>query len=237
MDQINPKPVEPQPGLGFVPMPQAEDKLFPMAAALPMAIELPRFRHHSTFWPPLDQGRSSECVSYSIAGCLMASPVRQIRSRFTTEYLRDRYLWAQDNDEWPSREPSYYGTSVNAGCKAYRDAGFIASWYHAQSMNDVERWLLTERPIVVGVNWYRSFYSPDPKTALIKIAPNSPLDGGHAILVTGMNRERGLFRLQNSWGFNWRNSQYGRGWIEGETLERLLFQEWGDAVGIVEAPV
>lgn len=231
-EPTNPKPTEPTPGLGFVPMPQAEDARYPMAAALPRAVELPRFRHHSTFYPPLDQGSTSQCVSYSIAGALMASPVRQRRDQFHAGYLRDRYLWAQRNDEWAGEEPAYYGTSVNAGCKAYRDAGFISEWYHARSIEDCVRWVLTERPIVIGISWYSSFYAPDLKTGVIRIAPGSYVAGGHAVLLPGYNRERGLFRLQNSWGPDY--GQFGRAWIEAETLERLLFREYGDAVGIVE---
>jgi hypothetical protein len=230
---LNPKPREPMPGLGFVPMPQPEDAAFPMSAALPLAVELPRFKHWSSFWPPLDQGLTSQCVSYALAGALMASPVRQRRDRFTAAYLQDRYFWAQDADEWPGREPAYFGTSVNAGCKAYRDAGFITAWYHAQSIADCEAWVLMERPIVVGTNWRSGYYTPDPKTGVIR-NDNSRIVGGHAYLITGYNRERGLFRMQNSWGL-W--ASYGRAWIEAETMDRLLFHEWGDAVGIVEAPL
>jgi hypothetical protein len=204
-----------------------------MAAALPRAIELPRFKHHSTFWPPLNQELTSRCIVYDIGGVLMASPNRHRRDIFTPAYLADRYLWAQRNDEWPGEEPAYYGTSLNAGCKAFREVGLIDSWYHARSMSDVEAWILTKHPVSVGVTWYSSFDTPDPKTGIVTIAPGAFARGGHAFMVSGYNRETGLFHCQNSWGPGW--GIYGRFKIPYDVMERLLFQEWGDAVGIVEA--
>lgn len=232
----NPKPREPQPGLGFVPMPQPEDRLFPMAAALPVvaAEDLPRFKYHSIFWPPLHQDGTSQCTVYDIAGCLMASPIRHGRARFTPEFLADRYRWAQNNDEFPGDESTgLYGTSLNAACKAYREVGLIEAWFHAQTIADCEAWVLTKYPISVGVNWYDSFDNPDPKTGLIRIAPTARVRGGHAFMVHGYDRARGVFTGYQTWGWGW--GLYGRFRLEAETLERLLFNEYGDAVGIVEA--
>jgi hypothetical protein len=231
MDSVNPKPREPQPGLGRVFVPDARDRLYPMAAALPVAVDLPRFRYHSVFYPPLNQGSTSQCVLYSTAGLLYSSPQR-LKQRFTPAELAALYFEAQDSDEWPGREPAYYGTSVRAGFKMWQAHGYIESYYHAQSMADLERWTLTLHPWIAGTNWYASFYDPDPKTGVIKIKPGAQVVGGHAYCVVGYNRERGVFTAINSWGEGY--GLYGRFRIEGELMERLVFQEWGDAVGAVE---
>jgi len=230
MDSVNPKPTEPTPGLGRVAIPDSRDAAFPMATALPAAVDLPRFRYHSTFWPPLDQGATSHCVAYSCVGMLLSSPVRR---RFDSlQSPAEVYRRAQRLDEWPGEEPSYYGTSVRAGLKVLQEDGLISAYYHAQSMADVEAWVLTKHPVIVGVSWYQSFYSPDPKTGVIRIAPGSSVVGGHAFLVAGYSRERGLFTALNSWGSAF--GLFGRFRIEGELMERLLFQEYGDCVGCTE---
>ena len=226
------KPTEPTPGLGRVAIPDARDDRYPMSTALPRAVDLPRFRYWSAYYPPLDQGSTSQCVLYSTAGALMASPVRRPRSLFTPAYLAEQYRWAQDNDDWPGAEPSYYGTSVRAGCKAWQRLGLIRAYYHAQTMADLELWTLTKHPWIAGTSWYASFYEPDPKTGVIRIAPGSAVVGGHAWMVVGYNRERGLFTALNSWGSGY--GLFGRFRIEGELMERLIFSEYGDAVGMDE---
>ena len=231
MDRTPTKPTISTPGLGRVAIPDSRDDRYPMAAALPRAVDLPRFKYHSTFWPPLDQGQTSQCVLYSTAAYLYASPNR-LKQRFTAADLEALYFQTQDADEWPGREPSYYGTSVRAGFETWRRHGYVQNYYHAQSMNDLETWTLTMHPWVAGTSWYASFYAPDPKTGIIKVKPGSAVVGGHAYCVVGYNRERGVFTAINSWGPDY--GLFGRFRIEGELMERLIFSEYGDAVGAVE---
>lgn len=227
----NPKPQSPTPGLGRVLIPDERDRNYPMQAVLRAAVTLPRFKYHSTFWPPLDQGLTSQCVVYSTAGDLIASPTRYKRDLFTPAYLAERYAYAQNNDEWPGAEPEYYGTSVRAGFEAWRERGFVSNYWHAQSMDDLELWILTQHPVVFGANWYSSFDAPDPKTGLVKLTPGAYIRGGHAWLCYGYNRESGVFACQNSWGLWGVNGRFKIGY---DDVKRLIFDEWGDAIGATE---
>lgn len=44
--------------------------------------------------------------------------------------------------------------------------------------------------------------------------------GGHAYTLIGASRERGAFRILNSWGRSW--GERGRAWISGEDLQHLV---------------
>jgi C1A family cysteine protease len=51
------------------------------------------------------------------------------------------------------------------------------------------------------------------------------LAGGHAYLINGVDTNKKLFRLKNSWGRNW--GQYGSAYISFSDMERLI-KEYGE---------
>lgn len=227
------KPTQPTPGLGRVYIPDERDQAYPLSALLraePTPV-LRHFRYHSTFWPPLDQGATSQCVAYSLVGHLYSSPIRHPRT-WTTADLAALYRRAQELDEWPGREPAYFGTSVRAGCKALQEKGLVSGYYWAQSLDDIIAWLLRDRPLILGVAWYSSFDAPGAD-GVLHITDGAYIRGGHALLAYGVNTKKRLVRVQNSWGERW-GTQLGRGWFPFDVLERLVFQEPGEAVAVLE---
>ena len=56
--------------------------------------------------------------------------------------------------------------------------------------------------------------------------------GGHAWLVNGVSRTSRTFRMLNSWGPSWGSNAHA--WLSFETMERLVFGEYGEACLYVE---
>lgn len=212
-------------GLGRFYAPDDRDEAYPLRVLLDPHKALPL----SKVWKRgtvVDQGQTSKCVGYSAKGWLLCSPVR---GRLETKPSADElYDLAQAKDGWPL---PHEGSSVRAGLQALQDLGRVASYHWATSLDDVVRYVLGESPLWIGINWYQGQFTPD-KEDIIRISGS--LAGGHAILLNGMNREKGLATLTNSWGRSW--AKNGVCQMPLEDLDRLLFKEDGEAAAALEAP-
>lgn len=116
------------------------------------------------------------------------------------------YLQAQLVDEWPGGEPSYYGTSVRAGMDVLRTVGPY----------DMKT-LLPQRDAGISANRWAT--SVEDIAACL-----SPVDGGKRVL------DAGYVTMLNSWGIYY--PHYVR--IPLTTLQRLVFQEDGDATVVTD---
>jgi C1A family cysteine protease len=65
-------------------------------------------------------------------------------------------------------------------------------------------------PVVGGFTVYESFESTEVARSGIVPMPrdSESVVGGHAILVTGYDQVRGVFRVRNSWGTGWGQKGY-----------------------------
>lgn len=185
-----------------------------MAAAVPRSME---------WYCPiqLDQGHLSACVGFSWSHFLAAMP--QPVSGVTEEKAIGIYRHAQTIDEWPGEK--YEGTSVLAGVRSIQERypGLIDAYYWAFNINQVIMALGYIGPVVLGIPWYNSMFSPDERGV---ITPKGVTTGGHAILAKGVNVEDKLVRLHNSWGPDW--GFMGDCFISFDDLTQLL-REDGDA--------
>jgi hypothetical protein len=210
-------------GLGRWHSPDERDENHPLRAALGDE-SLPRYKYWRT-GPVLDQGRSSSCVGQSWRQFLSSSPLM-------TKTGPDAYLIYREcqtlYDEWPGSEPAYYGTSVRAGAKCLTTRGHLSEYLWSWDADEVMRFVLTRGTVILGTDWHRAMFSPGPDGF---IRPEGPVEGGHAYLCSGANRERGVFRITNSWGTGY--GQNGRVWISGEDLQKLL-GAGGEACSAVE---
>jgi hypothetical protein len=139
-------------------------------------------------------------------------------------------IWreAQRLDEWPGENPDE-GTSVRAGAKALAKVWLrLANYHFAFTLDEVVAFLLTTGPVVMGTNWYTAMFSPN-SSGLVKIG--GVVEGGHAWLLTGVNKMTGKARAINSWGLNW--GRKGWFWLKLDDLGRLL-EEQGEAAAAVE---
>ncbi len=213
-------------GLGRMHSDDPRDRAFAMRAFVTVPDVLPtsRYCHVPPRLFPLDQGGDPHCVGYASRGLLYAGP---IVNRGGPD-ARTIYTEAQKRDEWEGE--AYAGTSARGAMKYLQEQGLIESYVWAWSAETIRLWhLTTNRPTLLGYNWYSSFNAPT-RDGFISIGPNAHIQGGHETLSIGWDDRRGAARCMNSWG-GW--GQRGRFWIAGETLERLL-QEDGDCVTPIE---
>jgi hypothetical protein len=116
------------------------------------------------------------------------------------------YGEAQQVDEWPGED--YDGTSVRAGAKVLATA-VCRRVPLGMGRRHGRHALLTKAPVVLGTNWYSGMFEPDDRGPADRRGGSA---GGHAYVANGVNRDRGLVRIKNSWG---------RGWgIRGSCLDR-----------------
>jgi hypothetical protein len=207
--------------LGRLYIPDDRDTKFQMKSMLPMAEPGVTYKY---WWPSGwwgDQGYTPHCVAYSWTHWLAAGPITQKKSReggtapFDTTYL---YNEAQKVDEWPGE--NYDGTSVRAGAKILQKEGYINGYLWAWDLQTTVQALLTAGPVVVGTWWYDGMFYPDDN-GLIKISGNKA--GGHAYLLDGVNINKQLIRIKNSWGRNW--GKNGFAYISFDDMETLIFDQ------------
>ena len=165
-----------------------------------------------------DQKTASSCVGHAWAHWLNCAPFRQ--------YLDPTgiYKLAQYQDSWKGE--AYDGTSVRAGAQVLSALGFLKSYQWTWDVDTLVSTLLEVGPVVVGTNWYAGMSSP--KDGLLRITGAS--QGGHAYLLTGVNRSKGLIRMKNSWNKSW--GIKGRALITFDDMAKLLDEEGECCIGV-----
>jgi len=142
---------------------------------------------------------------------------------------------AQDNDEWPGREPDYEGSSTRGLMKALIKLGLVSDYQWAKDAETLVANILARGPILAGTNWHRDMFTPDREGFL---HPEGPVDGGHEWIAHGANRNKpcpdgskGACRMMNSWGPKWNGD--GHGWLSFKDLD-FLIKSRGEAVTATE---
>jgi len=166
-----------------------------------------------------DQGRTPRCVVYSWSHWLEDGPVIQdvIPGRpkpmfDMTEFYRLCQLWDQIPGE------NYEGTTIRAGAKILQKLGVIGEYRWAKTLDDVIAAVTHIGPMVVGTHWTRNMTNPTSHRYIMR--PTGADQGGHAYLINGINRDKELFRIKNSWGRGWADN--GHAYISFTNFEKLL---------------
>lgn len=212
------------PGLGRLVAPDARDGAFPMSAHVPAEIAVTR--HTWRHGPPLDQGETPRCVAYAWTGWLRSAPIRQQGPKTWPDEL---YAMAQAVDPWAGHP--HDGSTVRAGAKVVGDARYLRSYVWATDVDTVVDFLLTQGPVVLGTNWYRSMFRPDAQGV---VTASGAKAGGHAYLAIGADRRRGMVACLNSWGAGW--ALRGKFYLPLETLETLLDEDGEACAGVETRP-
>jgi len=205
----------------------ARDASYSMQGVLRAQKSLRRWRFWEDRYWQGDQLQTPACVGYAWTHWLEAAPVRHGNKVLPVVNPLQLYQSAQKVDEWPGEE--YEGTSVRAGAKVLQRMGFIESYHWAKSVTDIVQAILQVGPVVVGTDWYEGMSSPFRTTHRMRLT--GAVQGGHAYLLTGVNRRRKELRVRNSWGRSWGNC--GRAFISFISMKRLL-QRGGEACLAVE---
>jgi len=178
-------------------------KNFPIMKLIPEAKR--KFRSYT--WrcnTCLNQGPYGSCVGHGIAHELAARPSEV--PGMTTKYAKEEIYWkAQMEDPWPGGDypnasPKYEGTSVLAGVKVAQRLGWFDSYYWAFSLEELIYGVGHRGPAVLGTYWFDGMMQPDEKGL---IHPEGGKAGGHCYLVKGVDINRELLRILNSWGKPW----------------------------------
>ena len=187
----------------------------------------------------LDQGSTGTCVGHAWRNFLRCAPLETTSTRAPNAY--DIYrkavavdTWSENDDEasLPDGDTGLdWGTSVRAGAEAVTSLGRLKTYLWAFTLQPALEFVLTQGPVVLGINWYNSFSRPDSE-GVIRISQNARVEGGHAILWRGADTKRGLALLSNSWGDDWGRS--GECYIPLRDLDRLISLEQGEACTAVE---
>jgi hypothetical protein len=206
-------------GLGRWPFLQPQDAMYLMRHELKRSdIVVPEDKvwQHGDI---LNQGNEGACVGFGWTAWENAKP-RGFRVQQGYDYAFDWYKKAQGIDPWPGDD--YSGTTVRAGARIGVQRELLGTYLWGSGKDDIDAWLLTKGPIVVGSTWFRSMDSVGP-LGWVKVDPSSGKRGGHCYLLLG--RRSGNYVFQNSWGAGYADD--GLFYMNTENFIKLL--SWGDA--------
>lgn len=172
----------------------------------------------------LDQGRTNSCVGQGWKQWQQTTPVVVNNGRSAW----DIYVQAKLIDEWPDNDTADTGTSVRAGAKVQLADSRLGVYAFAQSVDEINHWILTRGPVVLGTLWHRDMYWLDPVGLAV---PTGPIMGGHCYLVCGTDRDRQIVECINSWGLGW--GLGGRFYLKYDALDYLLHNQ-GEACVAME---
>lgn len=112
---------------------------------------------------------------------------------------------------------------ADASFKRLKDAMYASVPQDLDAMRDV---LAANNPITIGFSVYSSFDRVGRNGLVPLPGMNEKVRGGHAVLITGYDDERGLFEFRNSWGTDWGNGGYGYFKYEHLTNRKLANDFW-----------
>lgn len=129
-----------------------------------------------------------------------AASARKGRSYFTEADAVSIYSAATRIDDAPGvYPPTDTGSAGLYVAKVAKARGFIRSYAHCFGFDHFAA-AMQVSPMIVGIDWYAAMNDPD-KTGLIRV--RGALEGGHEILVRGLNVEKKRVRIRNSWSDGW----------------------------------
>lgn len=173
----------------------------------------------------MDQGSTSQCVAYTGKGMLNTAPFSNVVAYDIREDYDEAqwYRWAQNRDEWPGREPDYYGTSARGLCRGLRRHGVINSFRWCFGIDDVLHTLHQWGPVGIGGNWLTGMDAVSEEGV---VSYSGEVRGGHEWEAFGLDVSSEQVVAMNSWGETW--GDRGRFYISFSDLD-LLLQDGGDA--------
>lgn len=177
--------------------------------------------------PAFDQGDLGSCTGNAMAGALMTSPFwKPGRALTETDAVR-LYSEATHLDNIQGNyPPDDTGSSGLAVAKAAKKEGWITGYEHAFGLDHLLQGL-SQRPGIIGINWYTSFDTP-LNSGECPLTANATIRGGHEVQMFKLDVKKKQIWCYQSWGPTWGGLKNGTFWFSYTTLTRLL-AEHGDA--------
>lgn len=185
---------------------------FPMSSKLVPGRELPIQTKRWHCPVALDQGSEGACVGF--AGAHFYGTEDRIQE-ISVRLARRFYKGAQRNDQWPGED--YEGTSVNALMKFLHAEKLIGSYYWIHTADELFRTLSYHGPVIMGCLWLEECFTPW-LDGVIRFKGEAK--GGHATCWRGIDDEKGMVIIQQSWGPD--HGDYGTVYMPMEDVEVLM---------------
>jgi hypothetical protein len=236
----------PAPGLGrVVPPDWRHVELWPARAIIETLDPVPpgalrRWRTPERY----HQDGLPQCTDYGTCTLMSANELANEGQtvRFRPGY---GYRWAVKHDDLP--EPQE-GTTSRAILDYARKLGMIPvrredrprrkvqTYRWCRDINELRAALYHVSPVPIGINWYAGMSDPGPNQEMRR---NGPLEGGHYIVLDELDDARGIAWATNTWGLDWPErglppETQGRAFFTLETLDRVVFQEDGEAAIVTD---
>lgn len=189
---------------------------------------------HRRYIPILDQGQLGSCTGNAITGLLgsggffstlPAGTLSPSDAAGDEKFAIGMYSAATIVDgykgQYPPTDTGSDGLSV---AKAAQQKGYISGYQHVFNF-DAFLAAISLQPVIVGLDWYSSFDTPDA-SGLVKIASGATVRGGHEIVADELDTTRQLIGFSNSWGASF--GVDGRFYIGYADFQKLLANH-GDA--------
>jgi hypothetical protein len=172
----------------------------------------------------LDQGQTGHCVGFGWTGWVDAMPVEGNLQNADGHAI---YYECKVIDGEPLAENGSY---VRSGALALRNRGRLAAFAFAKNTTEIDDWINTHGPVVVGTSWTNDMFNPDAKGY---VKPTGGVAGGHCYLMLERVDDEDAYVFQNSWGASW--GQNGRFRMKRSDFGSLL-QDSGEACCAAELP-
>lgn len=181
---------------------------------------------HNVLIPVLDQGELGSCTGNAGTYALGSDPFNAtiqgfhlvLNEDFAVKLYSQTTTYDSDPDNYPPTDTGSDGLSVG---KALKADGYVSGYTHALSLNALLT-ALQSTPVIIGINWYSSMDEPDGN-GLVTITDDAYVRGGHEVCVVGMDTDKQLVKIINSWGTSFGIDGYF--WMSYDTLERLLGED------------
>lgn len=208
---------------GRVYIEDARDRQYPIRSMLPAEPDKRwRYWHDNRLW--IEQVGPT-CVGAASAHYLADGPITDTMLPAFPDY-RTIYSEAQKRDEWSGE--NYDGTSARGAMKYLHEIGLIEQYRWAFTADEIVRALLSEGPVMLGCWWWSGMMATT-RDGLIEAT--GVREGGHEVLLNGVNTDQGIVRGKNSWNRDWGDD--GRFRCSLDTLATLI-EDQGDAVVALE---
>jgi hypothetical protein len=170
--------------------------------------------------PTLNQGNIGSCTGNAMAqmlNCAIFAPCRKA-VRGNDGWLNEKdalglYSLATHLDGFGSDQyypPNDEGSSGLGVAKAAQQDGYVDTYAHCYTLPQVQA-ALAVQPVIAGVSWTNSMFSPDSVTGILPVGPinDETIAGGHEFLLQGIDYQLQCIVMTNSWGDNWYKTPAG----------------------------
>lgn len=173
---------------------------------------------HEVFIPVLDQGNLGSCTGNAGTGWLgtLANRPEGLDEDYAVALYSDATKADDYQGDYPPSDTGSDGLSI---AKVLQARGLIGDYLHATSL-EATLTALQSQAVIAGIPWHGDSFNPDMYG---RIPITGDVEGGHEILLTGVDVENRLINMRNSWGPGW--GVGGEGYFTWDDFEALLAQE------------